>query len=392
MNLYQMTTPGLAINTYILVDSSAKKGVVIDATRDVSPLLEVLQRDGLQEVAILETHVHADFVSGARELKHILKRNDINTQIYSSGMGGPTWIPNYADHLVKDKQELVFGEIKLQAWHTPGHTPEHVMWLLLDKDNVPRKAFTGDFLLFGSLGRPDLLGEKTLSLLSNQLYNSVFNTLAKLPDAVEIYPAHGAGSLCGKGISPQASSTLGEQRKNNPFLILKPKEEWIRSVLSNMPPAPRYFSIVKQMNLSGVTLIEELPPLKEFSPLDILAQDPKEVFFLDVRNKEDFSSNHLAGSINIPFSPLFLSWAAQMVSYEKSILMISPDEETLGELIKNLRTIGLDNLKGFFVFTPEKMQKIQENLVSSPWPSFTRTFCKQSQHLRCPDWFRPHRC
>ena len=171
MSIFSIETSGLAINTYIIIDDQTKKAAVIDPTRNVQPIIDYVKNKGAEVVFILETHVHADFVSGAKELKAALNGKPI---IGSSAMGGEEWVPKYTDKKIKDKDFFDLGSIKLQARHTPGHTPEHLMYVLYQNE-IPTDAFTGDFLFVGSVGRPDLLGTEQLQKLSKELYNSIFN-------------------------------------------------------------------------------------------------------------------------------------------------------------------------------------------------------------------------
>src|SRR5437867_6302647 len=209
MVFLQRFIPGLAIASYLVADEKSKQAAVIDPVRDVEEYLRLAASNGNLKIEhILETHVHADFVSGAVELK---ARLNGAAQIHCSGMGGAEWTPKYADHVVRDGDEVRLGSIRLRALHTPGHTPEHICWELFDDSrskDTPWLIFTGDFLFVGDVGRPDLLGEEARKQLAHQLYQSTFDRFKSLPDFVEVFPAHGAGSLCGKAIGSRRSSSL----------------------------------------------------------------------------------------------------------------------------------------------------------------------------------------
>src|SRR5438552_14987408 len=213
MFFYQRFVPGLAVASYIVGDEKTKQVAVIDPTRDVDEFLRIAQSNGNLNIAhILETHVHADFVSGAVELK---SRLNGKPQIWTSAMGGAEWTPKYADHAVKNGEEVRVGSIHLRALHTPGHTPEHICWELFDDSRskeTPWLIFTGDFLFVGDVGRPDLLGDEARKQLAHELYESTFKRFASIADFVEVFPAHGAGSLCGKAIGSRRSSSLGYER------------------------------------------------------------------------------------------------------------------------------------------------------------------------------------
>lgn len=362
MAVHRLTTPGLSINTYIVIDSTTKKAAVIDPFRDTSSVIELIRKEGADVIAILETHVHADFISGAKQLQHDLNGNAL---IYCSGLGGVEWTPKYADVIVKDHQDVVLGNWRLQAWHTPGHTPEHLMWVLFD-DKTPIKAFTGDFLFVGSIGRPDLLGQEECERLASKLYESVFKVLPLLPDGIEILPGHGAGSLCGKGIAAQPISTLGEQRKNNPALLAKPMQDWIRGILENMPSAPAYFAKVKKLNVSGLPLMQDLSPVKKITLNSIPRLTSKESFLLDIRSKEDFAASHFNGSINVPYSPMFLNWAPLVIPYDNSVTIIAKDDVHLASVMMSLKSVGIDRLAGICILDDHAIGELSDKLASFP--------------------------
>jgi hydroxyacylglutathione hydrolase len=209
MIFQQRFIPGLAIASYMVGDEKARAVAVIDPVRDVDDYVLKARAEGLHITHVLETHVHADYVSGAKELK---ARLGGKPRIVCSGAGGKEWTPLYADVVVKDGDEVRLGQIRLRALHTPGHTPERVAWALFDdarSPDVPWMLFTGDCLFVGDVGRPDLLGPEQQQHLARQLHHSVFQKLGGLPDFTEIFPGHGPGSLCGKAIGARLSSTLG---------------------------------------------------------------------------------------------------------------------------------------------------------------------------------------
>lgn len=367
MILHKIATPGLAVNTYVIVDPQTKNAAVIDPVRDIKPILQLIEKEGLNVTSILETHVHADFVSGSKELKHHL--ND-GPGIYCSGTGGHAWIPEYADFIIKNEESILLGGIRIVAWQTPGHTPEHVMWLIYN-DNIdaeePIAALTGDFLFIGSVGRPDLLGEREVLQLAEKLYDSVFRVLPDLPDSLEIYPAHGAGSFCGKSIGKETSSTLGRERENNPYLKEIPREEWINNVLKDMPKAPRYFSLMKKVNVTGPSLLIDLPSVDEFSLQELIEKQKEGLAILDVRSKEDFAKSHIKRSLNLGVEGSFLPWAPEILSYDTPILVVAKDPITLDQAISKLRIVGLDNIVGYILWNSKheselaKTKELQES-------------------------------
>lgn len=340
MLLHTFFTPGLAISTYLLADETTRKSAIIDPTRNISSYLNYAAKEKLLITDVLETHVHADFVSGSAELKKALGNS---LTIHCSAMGGKEWIPAYADHFVTDKEEISLGSLRLQAWHTPGHTPEHLMWLVFDSRDLhtPLIAFTGDFIFVGSIGRPDLLGKEQQTQLIKQLYNTLFERIPLLPDSLELYPAHGAGSLCGKEIGKQSSSTLGHERQYNPWLKKVDFDKWSESLLKNMPTAPQYFKHMKKMNVAGISKVPKgYPVCNAKQAIELMPQST----VVDVRNPDAFSEEHLKGSINIPPSPSAVFWASLIFSGEEQVLLVVSAIADAPAAIETFRLIGIDTI------------------------------------------------
>lgn len=340
----QFHTPELAIYSYLVGDRG--RAAIIDPTRDVERYVEAAKEEGVEIVAILETHVHADFVSGAKELKSALNAA-LNGKplIYASQMGGEAWTPKYTDRPVKEGDEIRLGALRLCAKHTPGHTPEHIIWLCFDETRsreVPWFLFSGDLLFVGGVGRPDLLGAEAFQTLSRQLYYSLFTRLAELPDYVEIYPAHGAGSLCGKAMSDRTTSTLGYERKFNPSLQPKPEEAWIAALKHQMPAAPRHYQFIKRLNVEGPSA--EKTVLKEVQKWDAGS------FILDTRDPVSFAESHVKGAVNIPLAGAsFSNWVEMVVPEDRPIVLIVENSSTALELARIFRLMGYDRLAGYAV-------------------------------------------
>lgn len=348
MLLHQRFIPGLAIASYLVGDERTGEAAVIDPTRDVEEYLAFARDNDLHIRHILETHVHADFVSGARELKARLKDQPA---IHSSGMGGAEWTPPYADHVAKDGDEVQVGSMRLKAIHTPGHTPEHVSWALYDdtrSKDTPWIIFTGDFLFVGDVGRPDLLGAEAQRQLAHQLYQSIFDKLPAVPDITEIFPAHGAGSLCGKAISSRRSSTVGFERQFNSVLIRKPEEQWIRDLMDDMPLAPPYFRRMKRVNQEGPAILgPELPGLRRWSVKEVHDRVCEKCLILDVRSKEAFAAAHIPDAINIPFGPQLPTWAGWVLPYDRPIQLIVDNSAQVPEVVTHLIRVGFDEIQGY---------------------------------------------
>jgi hydroxyacylglutathione hydrolase len=350
MYIYTFNTPGLAISTYLIADISSRKAVIIDPTREIDLYLDYAKKENLQIQDILETHVHADFVSGAPELKQACEDMAI---IHCSAMGGSQWIPFYADHLVQAGDTLDYPTFRLTALHTPGHTYEHVTWICYDKTRsleIPFCAFTGDFLFVGSVGRPDLLGQSDKEKLAKMLYDSLFIQMEKMPDSLILYPAHGAGSLCGKALGAKPTSTWGEERKTNPHLKKKPFVAWESDLTEGMSPAPKNFGRIKKINLQG-------PSKKE------LDQKNTPEVFIDIRAPEKFAVCHIEASLNIPLGRSFCNWVGSVLHEDNKLAVIAENNDHLLKAIKNLKLIGFDQI-GHKLLWDQNHFKNSYNLVS----------------------------
>lgn len=361
MFFQRVVTPGLAINSYLLGDEKSKRCVVVDPTRHVIPFIIQAQNAGLDITEILETHVHADYVSGAKELKHQLNEKPL---IYASGMGGEKWIPRYADVIVQKGMQIKFGDLRLDVIHTPGHTPEHISWICYDESRssiTPWFVFTGDSVFVGSIGRPDLLGENEMNILVPQLYQTVFEVFSSLPDFVEIFPTHGQGSLCGKALQSRSTSTIGYERLYNPYFKKEPLNKWMQSLQNGLSAVPPYFQRLKKLNIEGPPLLSSLKT-KIWNSLE--GPDFKELFLLDVRHLESFAASHFQNSLNIPFSPSFYQWAGWMLPPSQPIGLIIENTHIYSEVVDQLRLIGFDQAIWVIQLCEE-----QDNF-SSPFSSF----------------------
>ncbi len=345
MQIKRFFTPGLSINSYLIFDEETRRGALIDPTRHIEVYLAQALLDKVAITDILETHVHADFVSGAKELKAALGGKPV---IHCSGMGGEEWIPHYADHIVKDRDSISLGNVHLEALHTPGHTPEHLIWLAFDERRSPRTpcvAFTGDLLFVGSVGRPDLMGHELEEILVKQLYRSLFNVLYALPEFLQVYPGHGAESLCGKGIGGADTSTLGYEKHCNPWLLPQSYGQWHANLLKDIPAAPAYFRQMKRVNVTGLAKPpgQELPPILTMEQLRAYLPD---AVLVDARGPEAFAAGHLKETLNIPFAPHFSTWAGSVLPQDKEIILMVEHAPDALPVLQALRLIGMDRVRG----------------------------------------------
>lgn len=348
MKFHQRFVPGLAIASYIIGDEKTGEAVVIDPTRDVDDFVNYAREHDLHIRHIIETHVHADFVSGSRALKASL--NDEPT-IHCSGYGGDDWTPPYADEYVREGDEIKVGQLRFEFLHVPGHTPEHIAITLFDESRskeTPWLMFSGDFLFVGDVGRPDLLGEEQKKELAHQLYESVFQKLSELPDITEVFPAHGAGSLCGKAIGSRQSSTVGYERLYNGSLQKKPEQRWVEDLLNEMPLSPPYFKRMKRVNKEGPAILGPgLPGQERRSAKQVHDRVCEECLILDVRSKEAFAAAHIPKSINIPLAENLSTWAGWVLPYDRPTLIVIDDPHDMPDLTTHLIRVGFDDIGGY---------------------------------------------
>ncbi len=349
MFLHRRSIPGLAIHSYLIGDDKSKRAAVIDPVRDVGPYLDIARSEGMHITHVLETHVHADFVSGSAELKDRLG-DDVT--IVCSKLGGAEWTPPYADIKAGEGEVIELGKsVRLVAMHTPGHTPEHVSWMVYDtarSNDVPWLTFSGDFLFVGDVGRPDLLGEAERQRMARQLYASLFEKMPALPDYTEIFPAHGAGSLCGKAIGSRDSSTMGYERKFSASWQKKPVDQWVSALLDGMPIAPPYFKQMKRINRDGPAIIgENLPGQRRMSATQVGDALGVDCILLDVRTKEAFAAAHVPGSINIQLGSTLPTWAGWVLDYDKRLILLTNTDTDAATAALHLIRVGFDRIDGF---------------------------------------------
>ncbi|MFY9610734.1 MAG: MBL fold metallo-hydrolase, partial [Blastocatellia bacterium] len=297
----------LAHASYLI--GSDGEAAVVDPQRDVDQYIAEAEAQGLKIKHIIETHLHADFVSGHRELA-ARAGADI---IFGSEAGA-----TFPHRAVKDGEELRLGKVMLRFLETPGHTPESISILVIDNEVSPRpqKVLTGDALFIGDVGRPDLAGGRgyTAEQMAGMLYDSLHNKLMKLDDAVEVYPAHGAGSMCGRNISKETSSTIGEQRRFNYALKPMPKDDFVRMMTVDLPEAPAYFPRDAEINRTGAAALEELPRAEELSPEDVSARRGQGLLILDLRSSAAYGNAHVPGALNIALGGQFASWCGALIA------------------------------------------------------------------------------
>jgi hydroxyacylglutathione hydrolase len=329
----------LAHASYLI--GSQGEAAVIDPQRDVDQYIDEAEAHGYKIKYVIESHLHADFVSGHRELAA-----RTGAEIVFGEKAGATF-PHRA---VQDGDELKVGNLTLRILATPGHTPESICIVLLDAvTRQPQKVFTGDTLFIGDVGRPDLAGSKghTAEQMAALLYDSLHNRLLTLDDGVGVYPAHGAGSLCGRNMSKETSSTIGEQRRFNYALKPMTKEDFIRVVTADQAKVPDYFPKDAEINRTGAAALKELPRPAALPPAEVSQRQQQGYLILDVRTGAEFGAGHIPGSLNIGLGGQFASWAGTLVAIDTPLLIVAEEEAKVDEAVTRLARVGIESVKGY---------------------------------------------
>ena len=338
---------GLAQASYIIGCQATKEAIVIDPKRDIDTYLEIAERENLKITHIAETHIHADFLSGSLELAH-----ETSAKIYLSDEGGREWQYQF-DHIgLRDGDVIKIGNIRLEVMHSPGHTPEHISFILTDlpASTEPSMIFTGDFVFVGDVGRPDLL-EKAAGFEGTMIAGAkeMFRSLKKfksLPDHLQVWPAHGAGSACGKALGAVPSSTVGYEKLSNWAMKIDDEEVFIQALLEGQPEPPKYFAMMKKLNKVGPKVLGSIPHPARLSVAKFVEALASDYQIVDTRDKLSFAGGHISGSLNIQDNNSFSNWAGWMLNYDKPIILIAR-ERRVDALNRALIRIGIDNLEGY---------------------------------------------
>jgi len=345
----RLSDEGLAQTSYLIACERTRQAIVIDPRRDIDAYAALAARSGLKIAYAIETHIHADFVSGARELAALGART----------VAGPGAALRFPFVEAKQGEVLRVGDLCVELLHTPGHTPEHIS-LLVRQPDQPVRAFTGDTLFVGAVGRPDLLGADQARGLAGQLYDSLFGTLLNLPDDVEVYPGHGAGSLCGAGIGKAPHSTIGQERRLNPLLQQRTKADFVAAVLADLPETPPYFPRMKEINRNGPAvrgLAAGVPPPFPLEVHDAADLVEDGALVIDMRSPEAFAAAHPAGAINIGFGPRVGYWAGWIVPAANPVVLLASDPGQAAEAYRQLLRVGFDEVVGYVSGSFESWQR-----------------------------------
>ena len=327
---------GLAQLSYLVGDEVAGLAAVIDPRRDIGEYLDRAAERGVRIVAAIDTHIHADFVSGAAAL-----RRAVGAKVH----GGPVGY-RFAIDALADGAEVPLGKLTLTAIHTPGHTPEHIC--LVARGGRGAEAawgvFTGDTLFAGEVGRPDLLGEGTEDALARQLFHTLHEKLLPLGDELIVYPGHGKGSPCGGAIGDRTTTTIGYERKHNPRLAIRDEDAFVKDLLSSQTPAPRYYARMKVVNAADPADAPSAP-VQPLDPKDVEARQKRGALVLDTRDVEAFGGAHVPGALNIPLSGSFAVWAGKLLDETQDLVLVG-DPADVQRARTNLTRIGIDRVVG----------------------------------------------
>ena len=378
MKVEQMYTGCLAEAAYYI--ESNGEVAIVDPLREPQPYIDKANAEGAKIKYILETHFHADFVSGHLELA---------AKTGATIVFGPTAQPGYAAHVAKDDEILSFGGIKIKVLHTPGHTMESSCFLVIDEKDKEYGVITGDTLFIGDVGRPDLAikGNITQDVLAGYLYDSLQNKILNLPDETIVFPGHGAGSACGKNMSTETTDTLGNQKKFNYALQTKSREEFIEKVLTGLVTPPQYFPKNAVLNKMGYGSLDEVYK-KGMFPLSSLAfktaAEETNALILDIRSPQEFHKKFIKNTINIGIDGSFASWVGTLIIDLNTPILLVGDEKRIEEAITRLSRVGYDNTLGFLeggLETWEKAGYETDSIASISVDDFVETFQKNPETL-----------
>lgn len=341
----RIQTDGIAELSYLVGDDSVGVAAVFDPRPDVDCYLQLAREKQVSITHIFETHIHADLVSGARELCA-----RVTAKIFVSHEGGARY--GFDHEKIKDGDNFNLGSVLITVRHTPGHTPEHVAFLLAEKEHsdAPWGVLTGDSLFVSSAGRPDLLGSGQEKKLAEQQFHTLRDFYLKLADGVIIYPAHGHGSPCGADIGDRLSSTIGYERRFNPFLQFQDVKGFTDYALSTAPPAPTYYPRMKKLNAQGPEVLGNLPLVRGLPPQFFQeAVEDKDNVLIDTRMMLAFGGGHIKGALSIGGSPELSIWAGWLLDPGTPILLVLESDEKLNEIVRLFLRTGYNKFAGYLV-------------------------------------------
>jgi hydroxyacylglutathione hydrolase len=329
---------GLGNSAYLIGSDDTKKGILIDPLRDVDRYLHAASERGIQVTHVLDTHLHADFVSGNREIAH-----QTGATIGASAEANAGF-----DHQPLTEDSVIdLGAFQVRVVTTPGHTPEHISFLLLEPDaKTPSALFSGGALIVGGAARTDLLTPELTQPLARQLYHTIHDKLLKLPEALEVFPTHGAGSFCVAPTSSDRTTTIGRERLNNSLVQARSEEEFVQRALAGLPSYPTYYKYLRDINQRGAKILGGIPLLKPLSASEVKALMEENVVVLDVRHGRQFAAGHIPGSYGIRVDAPLTTWAGWLIPFGSQIVLVAESTDQTVAATRQLIRIGYDNLAG----------------------------------------------
>lgn len=340
MYFNQISVPGLGCQSYCIGCPAAKAMMVVDPKRDIQDYLEISYQEGMNITHIVNTHLHADHISGDQEL--------------AAATGADIYINDgveidYPHKPIEHGDTLTLGAAKIEVLHTPGHTPNSISLVVTDTSRAsdPQMILTGDLLFVGDVGRPDLPGAEILDDQVENLYNSLYTTLAQYPDHLEVYPAHGEGSLCGRGMSAKKSSTLGYERQANHMLRFNAFEDFKKDITSAFPTRPKSFSHIIATNRKGANLLDACAMDKRLTPAQFQELMADNAVVMDTRDSAAYGGFHIPGSINIGFEKQLANWVGMVIDPKAELLLVVDDRDAYDRMVTELHRIGYDGIFGY---------------------------------------------
>ncbi len=330
---------GLAQASFFLACPRSREAIIIDPRRDVDVYVEMAKSQGLRIAYTFETHVHADFACGSREL----------AAVGAKTIAGPGAHLRYVNHEATHGERLRVGDISIEFMHTPGHTPEHLS-ILVNQPDQPTRIFSGDTLFVGAVGRPDLLGEEQTRRLAGDLYDSLFKKLLVLDERIQVHPGHGAGSLCGAGIGNEPFTTIGQEKRLNPMLQHKTKEAFVAAVLADLPDTPPYFARMKKMNQEGPPLLGMVNGYRGPAPLSPAATATairNGAVLIDLRPATAFAASHPLGALNLAIGTKVGYWAGYVLPADARVVLLGANHHETTEAARQLIRIGVSRIDGY---------------------------------------------
>jgi hydroxyacylglutathione hydrolase len=329
----------LGNSAYLIGSHATKKGILIDPLRDVDRYLNAASERGLTLTHVLDTHLHADFVSGCREIAH--QAGAIIGASAQAQVG-------FDHHPLTEDSIIDLGAFQIRVMTTPGHSPEHISFLIVDAESkAPSALFSGGALIVGGAARTDLLTPELTEPLARQLYHTIHDKFLKLPDAVDVFPTHGAGSFCIAPASSDRVTTIGRERESNPLAQAQSEEEFIKRSLMGLPSYPTYYKYMRALNQKGARILGGVPVLKPLSVAEVKSLMDEGVVVLDVRHQKQFGAGHIPSSYGIRVEAPLTTWAGWVIPFGSRILLVAESADQRSEAIRQLIRIGYDNLEGY---------------------------------------------